>query len=151
MIGRVRLGADVSIWFGASLRGDNEPIELGERTNIQEKATLHVDPGFPIHRPRLHRRAQRHPARLPARRRTSLIGMGATHAERGEVGANCLVGANALVTEGKEFPDGSLIVGARPALSGRLTGTRSPQVARAADVYVARWQDYARRLAVLED
>src|SRR5919205_2645939 len=112
VIGRVRLKADASIWFGSVLRGDNEWIELGERTNIQEGCMLHTDMGFPMtigpdctigHHAILHGCIIEE---------NCLIGMGATVLNGARIGANSLVGANALVTEGKQFPENSLIVGA---------------------------------------
>ncbi len=111
VIGRVRLKADASVWFGAVLRGDHEWIELGERSQIQDNSTLHTDPGFPIvigdncvvgHNVVLHGCVIGS---------NSLIGMGAILLNGAKIGRNCLVGAGALVTEGKEFPDNSLIVG----------------------------------------
>ena len=111
VIGRVRLGREASIWFGAVLRGDNEWIEIGERTNIQDMSMLHTDMGFPMvigpdctigHKVTLHG------CTIGA---NTLIGMGATILNGAKIGDNCLVGAGALVTEGKEFPENSLIVG----------------------------------------
>src|SRR6201988_5506363 len=111
VIGRVRLKPDASVWFGSVLRGDNEWIELGERSQIQDNATLHTDPGFPMiigdncvigHNVVLH-------GCIIAP--NSLIGMGAIVLNGARIGRNCLVGAGALVTEGKEFADNSLIVG----------------------------------------
>ena len=108
VIGRVRLGADVTLWFGCVLRGDNELIDIGEGANIQEGALLHTDMGFPLsvgpnctigHHAILHGCASG---------ANALIGMGATVLNGAKIGANCLVGANALVTEGKTFPDNSL-------------------------------------------
>jgi carbonic anhydrase/acetyltransferase-like protein (isoleucine patch superfamily) len=111
VIGRVRLMADVGIWFGAVLRGDNEWIEIGERTNIQEMCVLHTDMGSPLTIGAdctIGHKAILHGCTIGA---NSLIGMGATVLNNARIGRNCLVGANALVTEGKEFPDNSLIVG----------------------------------------
>ncbi len=112
VIGRVRLGADVSLWFGCVLRGDNELIDVSEGTNIQEGALLHTDLGFPLSIGpgcTIGHHAILHGCTVGA---NALIGMGATVLNRARIGANCLVGANALVTEGKTFPDNSLIVGA---------------------------------------
>ena len=112
VIGRVRLKQDASIWWGSVLRGDNEWIELGERSNIQESCTLHTDMGFPItigpdctigHNVVLHGCTIAD---------GSLIGMGAIVLNGAKIGPRSLVGAGALVTEGKEFPANSLIVGA---------------------------------------
>src|ERR1041385_8139367 len=112
LIGRVRLKSEASVWFGAVLRGDNEWIELGERSQIQDNATLHTDPGFPITIGRdcvIGHNVVLHGCTIAD---NSLIGMGAIVLNGAKIGKNCLVGAGALVTEGKEFPDGSLIVGA---------------------------------------
>jgi carbonic anhydrase/acetyltransferase-like protein (isoleucine patch superfamily) len=111
VIGRVRLGSNVGVWFGAVLRGDNELIDIGEGTNIQEGAMLHTDPGFPLAvgaGVTIGHHAIVHGCTIGD---GSLIGMGATILNGAKIGRNSIVGANALVTEGKEFPDGSLIVG----------------------------------------
>jgi carbonic anhydrase/acetyltransferase-like protein (isoleucine patch superfamily) len=146
LIGKVRLKTDASVWFGSVLRGDNEWIEIGERTQIQDNATLHTDPGFPMtigtdcvigHNVILHGCTVAS---------NSLIGMGAIVLNGARIGKNCLVGAGALVTEGKEFPDGSLIVGT-PARVVRALDEKAMQgIARAADSYVKRWQRYAKGL-----
>ena len=113
VIGNVRLGLDVGIWFGAVLRGDNEPIEVGDRTNIQEGAMLHADPGFPLRIGcRLHHRASRDRPWLHHRHELAGRDGGNRCSTARKSASNCLVGARALVTEGKEFPDNSLIVGA---------------------------------------
>jgi carbonic anhydrase/acetyltransferase-like protein (isoleucine patch superfamily) len=149
VIGRVRLRADASIWFGAVLRGDNEWIELGERSQIQDNATLHTDPGFPIVIGRdcvIGHNVILHGATIGD---NSLIGMGAILLNGATVGKNSLVGAGALITEGKAFPDGSLIVGA-PARVVRQLDERAAEVIRdAADIYVRRWQQYAKGLRKL--
>jgi carbonic anhydrase/acetyltransferase-like protein (isoleucine patch superfamily) len=124
VIGRVRLGRDVGVWFGAVLRGDNELIDVGEGTNVQEGAMLHTDPGFPLTigaGVTIGHHAIVHGCTIGD---NSLIGMGATILNGAKIGANCLVGANALVTEGKEFPDGSLIVGT-PAKVVRELGSEA--------------------------
>ena len=119
VIGRVKLGSEVGVWFGAVIRGDNEPIVVGARTNIQEGATLHTDPGFPLtigEGCTIGHQAIVHSCALGD---NVLVGMGATILNGARIGRNSLVGANALVTEGKEFPDNSLIVGA-PARAVRI-------------------------------
>ena len=146
LIGRVRLKAEASVWFGAVLRGDNEWIELGQRSQIQDNATLHTDPGFPIvigadcvigHNVILHGCTIAD---------NSLIGMGAILLNGAKIGKNSLVGAGALVTEGKEFPDGSLIVGAPARVIRPLDEKGVAMIAQAADIYVRRWQRYAKGL-----
>jgi carbonic anhydrase/acetyltransferase-like protein (isoleucine patch superfamily) len=112
LIGRVRLGRNVGIWFGAVIRGDNEEIAIGEDTNVQEHTVMHTDPGFPLTIGKgctIGHKAMLHGCTIGD---NSLIGMGAIVLNGARIGANSLVGAGALVTEGKEFPDGSLIVGA---------------------------------------
>jgi carbonic anhydrase/acetyltransferase-like protein (isoleucine patch superfamily) len=146
VIGRVRLKTDASVWFGSVLRGDNEWIELGHRSQIQDNATLHTDPGFPItigddcvigHNVVLHGCSVAS---------NSLIGMGAIVLNGARIGRNCLIGAGALVTEGKEFADNSLIVGA-PARAVRTLDDKAREaIARGADIYVRRWQQYAKGL-----
>lgn len=143
VIGKVKLGEDVGIWFGAVLRGDNEPITVGARTNIQEGAMLHVDPGFPVtigEGCTIGHHAIVHGCTIGE---NSLIGMGATVLNGAKIGRNCLVGANALVTEGKEFPDNSLIVGS-PARAIRVLDEKAAEGLRAsADSYVRNWQKFA--------
>ena len=144
VIGRVRLGRDVGIWFGAVLRGDNELIDVGEATNIQEGAMLHTDMGAPLTLGRgctVGHHAILHGCTIGE---NSLVGMGATVLNHVRIGANCLVGANALVTEGKTFPDNSLIVGA-PARAVRTLDPEAVERLRwSAAHYVENWKRYAK-------
>jgi carbonic anhydrase/acetyltransferase-like protein (isoleucine patch superfamily) len=146
LIGRVRLKAQASVWFGAVLRGDNEWIELGERSQIQDNATLHTDPGFPLtigtncvigHNVILHGCTIGD---------ESLIGMGAIMLNGAKVGRNCLVGAGAVVTEGKTFPDNSLIVGAPARAIRTLDEMAAAMIRGGADIYVRRSRQYAKGL-----
>jgi carbonic anhydrase/acetyltransferase-like protein (isoleucine patch superfamily) len=146
LIGRVRLKQDASVWFGAVLRGDNEWIEIGERSQVQDNATMHTDPGFPMaigancvigHNVILHGCMIGE---------NSLVGMGAIMLNGAKIGRNCLVGAGALVTEGKEFPDNSLIVGSPARAIRTLEEAASRMIAAGADVYVHRWQQYKNGL-----
>ncbi|MFX0540242.1 gamma carbonic anhydrase family protein [Roseovarius sp. S4756] len=112
VIGRVELGAGSSIWFGATLRGDNETIRLGTGSNIQENCVLHTDMGCPLtigEGCTIGHKAMLHGCIIGD---NTLIGMGATVLNRARIGRNCLIGAGALITEGKEIPDGSLVMGA---------------------------------------
>ena len=107
----MHLGEDTSVWFGAVIRGDNTPIAIGARSNVQEGAMLHSDPGAPLtigEDCTIGHHAILHGCQIGDR---VLIGMGATVLNRAIIPENCIVGANALVTEGKTFPPGSLIVG----------------------------------------
>jgi carbonic anhydrase/acetyltransferase-like protein (isoleucine patch superfamily) len=146
LIGKVRMLRETSIWFGAVLRGDNEWIELGERSQIQDNATLHTDPGFPMvigsncvigHNVILHGCTIGD---------NSLIGMGAILLNGAKIGAGSLVGAGALVTEGKTFPDNSLIVGSPARAVRTLDDKAHAMIAHGADVYVRRWKRYANGL-----
>jgi carbonic anhydrase/acetyltransferase-like protein (isoleucine patch superfamily) len=146
VIGRVRMKKDTSIWFGAVLRGDNEWIELGERSQIQDNATLHTDPGFPMvigsncvigHNVILHGCTIGD---------NSLVGMGAIMLNGSKIGKNCLVGAGAVVTEGKEFPDNSLIVGSPARVIRSIDDKLSAMIRGGADVYVKRSKQYAKGL-----
>jgi carbonic anhydrase/acetyltransferase-like protein (isoleucine patch superfamily) len=146
VIGRVRLKKQTSLWFGAVLRGDNEWIELGERSQIQDNATLHTDPGFPMtigtncvigHNVILHGCTIGD---------DSLIGMGSIVMNGARIGSNCIVGAGAVVTEGKTFPDNSLIVGAPARVIRTLDEKAREMIRGGADIYVRRSQEYAQNL-----
>jgi carbonic anhydrase/acetyltransferase-like protein (isoleucine patch superfamily) len=146
VIGRVRLGQEVGVWFGAVLRGDNDTISIGNRTNIQEGAMLHVDEGFPLTigaDVTIGHHAIVHGCTIGD---NTLIGMGATILNGARIGKNCLVGANALVTEGKEFPDNSLIVGA-PAKAVRVLDAEAVErLGASAASYVANWRRFGKGL-----
>lgn len=149
LVGRVRLGEEASIWWNAVLRGDNEPIEIGARSNVQDGAVLHTDPGFPLFVGddcTIGHQAILHGCTVGP---NSLVGMGATILNGARIGANCLVGANALVTEGKEFPDGSLIVGAPARVVRSLDAAAIAGLTRSAAGYVANWKRYLGGLAAL--
>ncbi|MFL6717758.1 MAG: gamma carbonic anhydrase family protein [Burkholderiaceae bacterium] len=123
LIGDVHLAAGASVWPGATLRGDNEPITIGAGSNIQEGAVLHADPGFPL---TVHEQVSvGHQAMLHGCtvHEGTLVGIQAVILNGAVIGRNCLVGAGALVTEGKVFPDNSLIVGT-PA---KVVRTLSPE------------------------
>jgi len=111
VIGQVTLSAGSSVWFGATLRGDNEPITVGPGSNIQEGCVLHTDMGFPLsvgQNCTIGHLAILHGCTIGD---NSLIGMGAIIMNGARIGKNCQIGAGALVTEGKEIPDGSLVIG----------------------------------------
>jgi carbonic anhydrase/acetyltransferase-like protein (isoleucine patch superfamily) len=125
IIGKVRIGPGASVWFGATLRGDTEWIEVGEGSNVQEACVLHTDSGFPLRIGRdctIGHKAMLHGCTIGD---GSLVGMGATVLNGAVIGGGSLVGACALVTEGKAMPGGSLIVGAPAKVVRPLTG---PQV-----------------------
>jgi carbonic anhydrase/acetyltransferase-like protein (isoleucine patch superfamily) len=149
VIGKVRLKTDCSVWFGAVLRGDNEWIELGERSQIQDNSTLHTDLGFPItigpdcvigHNVVLHG------CTIGAH---ALVGMGATILNGARIGARCLVGAGALITEGKSFPERSLIVGSPARVLRTLDEATAVGIAAGAEFYVQNFKRYAKGLKPL--
>jgi carbonic anhydrase/acetyltransferase-like protein (isoleucine patch superfamily) len=146
VIGKVRLKPGASVWFGAVLRGDNEWIEIGERSNIQDNATLHTDPGFPLvvaEDCTIGHNAILHGCSIG---RNTLIGMGAILLNGAQIGSNCIVGAGALIGEKKVIPDNTLVVGS-PARKIRDTDAATARmIAQAADIYFKRWQNYAANL-----
>lgn len=136
VIGNVTLGRDVGVWFAATIRGDNEPVCIGERTNIQEGAVLHSDPGSPLTigaNVTIGHGAIVHGCTVGD---NSLIGMGATVLNGAQIGRNCIVGAGALVTEGKVFPDNALIVGVPAKAVRTLDDTAAAGLAQSAETYV---------------
>lgn len=143
VIGRVRLMADTSVWWNAVLRGDNEWIELGERSQIQDNATLHTDPGFPLTIGRgcvIGHSVVLHGCSIGD---GTLIGMGAIVMNGARIGANCVVGAGAVVTEGKTFADNSLVVGAPARVVRSLGDDARAMIAGGAEIYVQRHRQYA--------
>ncbi len=112
VIGNVVLKAGSSVWFGATLRGDNELIEVGTESNVQENSVFHTDLGYPLvigENCTIGHKVMLHGCTIGD---NSLIGMGATVLNGAKIGKNCLIGAGALITENKELPDGSLVMGA---------------------------------------
>lgn len=149
VIGDVRIADDVGIWFNAVLRGDNDPITIGARTNIQDGVMIHTDLGFPTRIGAgctIGHHAIIHGCTIGD---NSLIGMGATILNGAVIGNNCLVGANALVSEGKVFPDNSLIVGQPARVVRAIDEKGAARLRLSADNYVANWQRFARELQAI--
>lgn len=148
VIGRVALGQGASVWFGATLRGDNEPIVVGAGSNVQEACVFHTDPGFPLTVGRdctIGHKAILHGCTIGDE---TLIGMGAIVQNGARIGRNCLIGAGALVTEGKEIPDGSLVVGAPGKVMRTLNDEEIAGMRRSADNYVQNFKRFKRGLRV---
>jgi len=146
VIGKVRLATDCSVWFGAVLRGDNEWIELAERSQIQDNATLHTDPGFPISIGRdcvIGHNVILHGCTIGPH---TLVGMGAIVLNGAQIGAHSLIGAGAVVTEGKSFPERSLIVGTPARAIRTLDETAAIKIAAGAEFYVGNFKRYAKGL-----
>ena len=144
IVGSVRLRAAASVWFGCVLRGDNDWIEVGARSNIQDGSVLHTDPGIRLvvgdnvtvgHKVMLHGCTVGD---------GSLIGIGSTVLNGAAVGARSIVGAHSLVTEGKRFPDGVLILGSPARVVRELDDEELTMLSRTADVYVANAARYAK-------
>jgi len=146
LIGDVVLGEDCGIWFHATLRGDNERLSIGARSNIQDGSILHTDIGFPLRIGEdctIGHNAILHGCKIGD---GSLVGMGAIILNGAAVGRGCLVGAGALLTEGKSFPDRSLIIGS-PAKAMRTVDEATVAALRtAAASYVANWRRFAAGL-----
>ena len=146
LIGDVRLGARASVWFGAVIRGDNEPITIGESSNIQEGAVLHTDPGVPLtigDFVTVGHQAMLHGCTIGD---GSLVGIQAVILNGAVIGKNCLVGAGAVVTEGKTFPDRSVIFGSPAKVVRELNEENAARLAMSAESYVHRGQNYKANL-----
>jgi carbonic anhydrase/acetyltransferase-like protein (isoleucine patch superfamily) len=149
VIGDVALGEDCGVWFGATLRGDNERISLGARSNIQEGSTLHTDMGFPLEIGEdctIGHNAILHGCVIGA---GSLVGMGAIILNGARIGAGSLVGAGALVTEGKQFPERSLIVGSPARVVRTLDDAAVASLLGSAARYVENWRRFAAGLVAV--
>lgn len=136
IIGNVRLKDKASIWFNCVLRGDNDWLIVGERSNIQDGCVLHTDPGIDLvvgDDVTVGHKVMLHGCQIG---NNSLIGIGSTVLNGAKIGNNCIVGAHALVTENKEFPDGSLILGAPAKVVRQLSEEEIAHVRWSADVYV---------------
>lgn len=136
VMGNIEMGPASSVWFGAVLRGDNDLIKIGARSNIQDNSVLHTDPGMPLtlgegvivgHQVMLHGCTIGD---------NTLIGIGATVLNGAKIGKNCLIGAHALITEGKEIPDGSMVVGAPGKIIRTLNEQQISMLKLNAEVYV---------------
>ena len=150
VIGDVTLGADVSLWTGAVLRGDNDWIKVDTRTNVQEGAVLHADPDFPLHvgeNVTIGHQAMLHGCTVGD---GALIGIQAVMLNGAVIGKNCLVGAGAVVTEGKSFPDNSLIIGAPARALRKVTPELLAIMQRDNADYVARARRYKKTLVRLD-
>tara|TARA_R110002020_G_scaffold36894_22_gene110954 strand:- start:1514 stop:2041 length:528 start_codon:yes stop_codon:yes gene_type:complete len=149
LIGRVRLHDDASVWWNAVLRGDNEWIEIGARSNVQDGSVFHTDMDAPLTIGAdctIGHKAILHGCTIGD---NSLIGMGATVLNHARIGRNCIVGANALIAEGKEIPDNSLVVGMPGKVVRTLDAASAEALTASAAHYVANWKRYAAGLQAL--
>jgi carbonic anhydrase/acetyltransferase-like protein (isoleucine patch superfamily) len=149
VIGNVHLGANSSVWWNATLRGDNDPIHVGERTNIQDGSVLHTDEGVPMvigDDVTVGHLVMLHGCRIGD---CSLVGIGSVILNRAVIGKGCIVGANTLIPEGKLFPDRVLIVGSPGKVVRELTDEDVARLKASADHYVANAQRYRTALQPL--
>jgi carbonic anhydrase/acetyltransferase-like protein (isoleucine patch superfamily) len=146
VIGRVELHKNTSVWPKVVIRGDNDLIQIGEGSNVQDASILHTDPGFPLiigKQVTVGHQVMLHGCQIGD---GSLIGIGAVILNGAKIGKNCLVGAGALVTEGKEFPDGSMILGSPAKAVKMLTPEQIAGIEDIARSYVINAERYAKTL-----
>ena len=149
VIGKIRLNTGASVWFGATLRGDNEWIDIGAGSNVQENSVLHTDIGFPLTIGRnctIGHKAILHGCTIGDQ---SLIGMGAIVLNGAQIGRNCLIGAGALITEGKIIPENSLVVGAPGKVVRSLTEAEIEGLLASATGYQTNMRRFAKGLEVI--
>ncbi len=150
LIGRVALGEQASVWFGAVLRGDNEWITIGARSNVQDGSILHTDMGCPLTLGQdvtIGHQVMLHGCTIGD---GSLVGIQAVVLNNARIGRNCLVGAGSVVTEGKEFPDGSLIVGSPARVIRQLDEAQIAHMHQAAQHYIDNARRYATQLVRID-
>lgn len=146
VIGKVELHEDASIWPKVVIRGDNDLIQIGAGSNVQDASVLHADPGYPLiigKQITVGHQVMLHGCQIGD---GSLIGIGAVILNGAKIGKNCLVGAGALVTEGKEFPDGSMILGTPAKAVKELTAEQIDGINDIAGRYVKNAQRYRKTL-----
>ena len=150
VLGNVKLGRNASIWYGTVVRGDNDPIIIGDNTNIQDGTVLHTDYGFPVkigNDVTVGHMVMLHGCTISD---SSLIGIGARVLNGAKIGKNCIIGAHALIPEGKEIPDNSLVMGA----PGKIIKSVSPQqtevIRMSAIHYVENWKRHQKEMKSLK-
>ncbi len=149
VIGDVHLGRNANIWFGAILRGDNDPITIGDNTNVQDGAVLHTDDGVPLTigaDVTIGHKAMLHGCTVGE---GSLIGINAVVLNNAVIGRNCLIGANSLIPEGKVIPDRSLVCGSPGRIIRELSDHEVAKLKASADNYVHNALRYQEKLVKL--
>ncbi len=142
VIGKVRLANNVGIWFGAVLRGDNELIDIGENSNVQDNSVLHTDMGAPLtvgKNVTIGHLVMLHGCTIGD---NTLIGIKSVVMNHAVIGKNCIIGANTLITEGKQIPDNSLVMGSPGKVVRQLTDEEVARIKLNADVYVQNLRRY---------
>ncbi|MAK60514.1 MAG: gamma carbonic anhydrase family protein [Ponticaulis sp.] len=146
VLGSVILNENASVWFNVTVRGDNDPITIGENSNVQDGSVLHTDEGVPLtigKNVTVGHMAMLHGCTIGD---NSLIGIGATILNRAKIGKNCLIGAHALIPEGKEIPDNSLVMGAPGKVVRQLDEAGEQMLLASATHYVENWKRYVSGL-----
>lgn len=146
VMGRVILKKNASIWFGATLRGDNDPIIIGENSNVQDGSVLHTDTGSPLTigaNVTVGHMVMLHGCTIGD---NTLVGIGSIILNGATIGKNCLIGANVLITEGKVIPDNSLVMGAPGKVVREVSEGQARMLAGGALHYVANWKRYKAEL-----
>ena len=146
VIGEVILAKDASVWFNAVLRADNEPIYVGQGSNIQDGAIIHTDPGFSCvigEKVTVGHMAMLHGCHIGD---GSLIGIGSVILNGAKIGKNCIIGSKALVTEGMEIPDGSMVLGIPGKVKKILNDEEQSVLSIGADHYVENYKKYKKLL-----
>ena len=146
VMGNIVLKENASVWFGAVLRGDNDPIVIGENSNVQDGAVMHTDIGCPLTlgvNVTVGHQAMLHGCTVGD---NSLIGIGATVLNGAKIGRNCLIGAHALVGEGKEIPDNSMVLGMPGKVVRELGEDNEKMMLLSANIYVKNWKRFKETL-----
>ena len=146
VMGNIVLKENASVWFGAVLRGDNDPIVIGENSNVQDGAVMHTDIGCPLTlgaNVTVGHQAMLHGCTVGD---NSLIGIGATVLNGAKIGRNCLIGAHALVGEGKEIPDNSMVLGMPGKVVRELGEDNEKMMLLSANIYVENWKRFKETL-----
>lgn len=146
IVGRVILKKNASVWFGATLRGDNEPIVIGENSNVQDGSVLHTDIGSPLTlgaNVTVGHMVMLHGCTIGD---NSLVGIGSIILNGAKIGKNCLIGANCLITEGKEIPDNSLVMGAPGKVVREVSEAQAAMLKAGSLHYVENWKRYRREM-----
>ena len=149
VIGNVYLGHQASVWFGAVIRGDNERISIGDYSNVQENSVIHTDEGIAVsigNHVTIGHLAMLHGCEVDD---NSLIGIGAVVLNNAKIGKNCIIGAKALVTEGKVIPDNSLVMGAPAKVVKTLTDEQAKMIKASAEHYAAHSKTFKNGLKVI--
>lgn len=144
VMGNVILKKNASVWFGATIRGDNDPITIGENSNVQDGSVLHTDTGYPLTigaNVTVGHMVMLHGCTIGD---GSLVGIGSIVLNGAKIGKNCLIGANCLITEGKEIPDNSLVMGAPGKVVREISLDQARGLSLGALHYVENWKRYRR-------